>query len=305
MPSMVIKRKQKLKKADQPISSREEASSCPQSSEKRSEGKEVSLKKDKQAKASRGFGRRIVAGVLVALFIMLILVGAAFSWNRWFRYNDAVDFQGEWQAHETTTVVVIDSKAVKLTEDVSYTYVLDTGAKTISFSFGDLQGQGRYYFSADRSQLIIEDGEDYTWFSTLIEDIERSAVQSKNALFDQPQEEVVSGEGITVFDLVSHDSKAKPHKAQSVKKEASADQEDSSQDASSDKAKDSNKADDNQSDKDKKSSKKQNVNNSEDKTKKDSAKKSDGKKGKKDKKKTFSEGYTLPSKTFVVNDRAA
>lgn len=299
---MVIKRKQKLKKADQPVSSQEEASSCPQSFKKRPEDKEVSSKKDKQAQASRGFGRQIVAGVLVALFIMLILIGAAFSWNRWFRYDDTADFQGEWQAHETTTVVVIDSKTVKLTEDVSYAYVLDTGAKTISFSFGDLQGQGRYYFSPDRSQLIIEDGEDYTWLSTLIEDIERSAVQSKNALFDQPQEEVVSGKGVTVFDLVSHDSKAKPHKAKSVKKESSADKENSSKEASSGKTKDSNKAADSQSDKDKKSSGKKNADSSKNKTKKDSSKKSDDKKEKKD---PSSEGYTLPSKTFVVNDRAA
>ena len=110
----------------------------------------------------------IVVGTLLA--IVLLVVGI-FSWDRWLRYDDAAEFQGEWQTHGTTAVVVIDGETIKLAEDVAYAYTLDTGAKTITFKFGNMEGAGRYRFSLDRSQLVITDGDGYSWFSTLTDDI--------------------------------------------------------------------------------------------------------------------------------------
>ena len=97
----------------------------------------------------------VVAGSV--LLVVLLIVGG-FSWDRWLRYDDAAEFQGEWQTHGTTAVVVIDGETIKLTEDVSWSYKLDTDAKTISYTFGNMEGSGRYRFSLDRSQLVISDG---------------------------------------------------------------------------------------------------------------------------------------------------
>ena len=36
-------------------------------------------------------------------------------------------------------VVVIDGETIKLTEDVSWSYTLDTDAKTISYTFGNME----------------------------------------------------------------------------------------------------------------------------------------------------------------------
>ena len=83
------------------------------------------------------------------LLVVLLIVGG-FSWDRWLRYDDAAEFQGEWQTHGTTAVVVIDGETIKLTEDVSWSYKLDTDAKTISYTFGNMEGSGRYR-SLDRS----------------------------------------------------------------------------------------------------------------------------------------------------------
>ena len=128
----------------------------------------------------------VVAGSV--LLVVLLIVGG-FSWDRWLRYDDAAEFQGEWQTHGTTAVVVIDGETIKLTEDVSWSYTLDTDAKTISYTFGNMEGSGRYRFSLD--QLV-------------------------RAIQGQPQEEPQSGAGCTVLDRLSHDAEATPQRGEPV-----------------------------------------------------------------------------------------
>lgn len=139
-------------------------------------------------------------------FSLLIAVAAAvglFSWDRWLRYDDAAEFQGSWQAHGTTGVVVIDGERINLTDDVAYSYRIDPMAKTVSFSFGSLEGQGRYRFSLDRSQLVITEGAGYSWLSTLIDDIGWMADQLTRFAQGQPQVEALPGDGVTVLDRLS------------------------------------------------------------------------------------------------------
>ncbi|MFR1639648.1 MAG: hypothetical protein ACLSVD_11055, partial [Eggerthellaceae bacterium] len=100
--------------------------------------------------------------VIGALACVLVVAAGAFSWDRWLRYDDAAELQGEWQVHGTAATVVIDGEAINITDDVAYPYAIDAGAKTISYAFGNAQGSGRYRFSLDRSQLVIMDGEGYT-----------------------------------------------------------------------------------------------------------------------------------------------
>lgn len=145
------------------------------------------------------------------VFSLLIAVAAAvglFSWDRWLRYDDAAEFQGSWQAHGTTGVVVIDGERINLTDDVAYSYQIDPMAKTVSFSFGSLEGQGRYRFSLDRSQLVITEGAGYSWLSTLIDDIGWMADQLTRFVQGQPQVEALPGDGVTVLDRLSSDATA-------------------------------------------------------------------------------------------------
>ncbi len=140
-----------------------------------------------------------VVAVLVAIAVVVVTVGS-FSWGRWLRYDDAADFQGAWYANGTTSLVTVDGQEIHLTSDVAYGYMLDTGAKTITFTFGDLQGQGRYRFSADRSELVITDGDGFSFWGNLFSDIGWqfgqliTGLQGKEA----PREEVV--DGVTVLD---------------------------------------------------------------------------------------------------------
>ena len=140
-----------------------------------------------------------IVAVLVAIAVVVVTVGS-FSWGRWLRYDDAADFQGAWYANGTTSLVTVDGQEIHLTSDVAYGYTLDTGAKTITFTFGDLQGQGRYRFSADRSELVITDGDGFSFWGNLFSDIGWqfgqliTGLQGKEA----PREEAV--DGVTVLD---------------------------------------------------------------------------------------------------------
>lgn len=140
-----------------------------------------------------------VVAMLVAIAVVVVTVGS-FSWGRWLRYDDVADFQGAWYANGTTSLVTVDGQEIHLTSDVAYGYTLDTGAKTITFTFGDLQGQGRYRFSADRSELVITDGDGFSFWGNLFSDIGWqfgqliTGLQGKEA----PREEAV--DGVTVLD---------------------------------------------------------------------------------------------------------
>ena len=140
-----------------------------------------------------------VVAVLVAIAMVVTMVGS-FSWGRWLRYDDAADFQGAWYANGTTSLVTVDGQEIHLTSDVAYGYTLDTGAKTITFTFGDLQGQGRYRFSVDRSELVITDGDGFSFWGNLFSDIGWQFGQLISGLQGKevPREEVV--DGVTVLD---------------------------------------------------------------------------------------------------------
>lgn len=120
--------------------------------------------------------RRWSRGKVVSLVLSLLLVGlaatavAGFSWLRWFSADDAADIQGTWYLAGTSTPIEITEDRINLTKDVSYRYALDTGDKTIAFTFTNLAGSGCYRFSLDRNQLALVDGS-FTGGDTLGRDI--------------------------------------------------------------------------------------------------------------------------------------
>ncbi|MCL2889435.1 MAG: hypothetical protein FWE65_03310, partial [Eggerthellaceae bacterium] len=103
-------------------------------------------------------GLRLPQLIFLLLLLALVVAAGFFVWNRWFRFDDTQDFQGKWLIAETSNSVAIDHKSIEITADISYSYELDTRKKTVSYSFGSLQGSGIYRFSADRSKLVIIEG---------------------------------------------------------------------------------------------------------------------------------------------------
>ena len=148
--------------------------------------------------------------VALGVLAVLLVAAAGFSWDRWLRYDDARELQGEWQVDGTTRVIVIDGASIKLTDDVAYAYTIDPTAKTIEFTFGTMEGSGRYRFSADRSQLVVTEGSSYSALSTLFEDIGWMWDGLVRFVQGQAPAQPEAGEGITVLARVSHDAAAQP-----------------------------------------------------------------------------------------------
>ncbi|MEY8561454.1 hypothetical protein AALA21_00095 [Eggerthellaceae bacterium 3-80] len=129
--------------------------------------------------------RRKWPWVVGAILVVLIVAVGLFSWNRWYRYDDAQDFLGDWLANDTTSLVVIDGETIRIADDVAYDYTIDSFAKTISYSFGSMKGSGRYWFSEDRQQLVITDGGNYNALTTLIDDVSYDVEQLKRRILGQ------------------------------------------------------------------------------------------------------------------------
>ena len=139
-------------------------------------------------------------GVALAVLAIVVTVVAVFSWGRWARYDDVADFQGMWYANGTTSIVTVDGEKIHLTDDVAYNYMLDTGAKTITFTFGQMEGHGRYRFSVDRSELVITDGNDFTFWGNLFDDIGWQLGQAISSMQGNEIQREAVVDGVTVLD---------------------------------------------------------------------------------------------------------
>ncbi|HAM15848.1 MAG TPA: hypothetical protein DCP91_08340 [Eggerthellaceae bacterium] len=112
---------------------------------------------------------------MVAIVVVCALVVAGFfAWNRWLRYDDHADMQGQWYVVGTIVPVTIEEGGIRLTDDVSYEYSIDEHDKTIQFSFGPMKGQGNYCFSDDRQYLVITDGNEYSAATMSAEELVRT-----------------------------------------------------------------------------------------------------------------------------------
>lgn len=143
--------------------------------------------------------RRWPLRVLLAVIALSVVVVGVFAWDRWLRYDDTSDFQGTWFIDDSAKGVVIDGKAIKLTDNVKFSYQIDPFAKTIAFSFGDKANTGRYRFSADRKQLVVTEGSSFTALSTLFEDIALNWQDLTRAVQGEQPVQPEAGNGITVF----------------------------------------------------------------------------------------------------------
>lgn len=106
------------------------------------------------------------------VLVLVTLIGGVFAWNRWWRFDDVQDIQGEWQVQGSSVSVFFTNDKILLTNTLPYDYKIDPVAKTLTFSFGKFQGSGRYMFRHNRTQLVILDGATFSPVTTLRDDID-------------------------------------------------------------------------------------------------------------------------------------
>lgn len=120
--------------------------------------------------AKRANRKRIIKKLIITVLIVAIVAAVGtFVYLRWFEQDDAQNFTGKWQISGSEGTIEITDTKIILNDEVSYEYALDPTSKTLSFTFGSLEGNARYRLSFDGNQLSITDGE-YDFMSTLIED---------------------------------------------------------------------------------------------------------------------------------------
>lgn len=122
-------------------------------------GEEASKKAASQRPSVAKGGSKKLRIALAALAVVVVLASLAFSWYRWLYGNDALNIRGTWYVNGSDATITITEEEIILSDDVSYTYVLDPAVKSIEYFFSDLSGCGHYRFSLDRGELAIIDGE--------------------------------------------------------------------------------------------------------------------------------------------------
>ena len=135
---------------------------------------------------------------IIAVAALIVIGVAAFAFNRWGRFDDRADIQGTWYVLGTEVPVTIDGDVIRFNEDVAYQYEIDPREKTIKYTFGPMEGQGRYWFSADRKYLVITDGDGYTATSTTVDDLIHAFLDFSTATGGGVVE-LPRGEGIIAF----------------------------------------------------------------------------------------------------------
>lgn len=142
--------------------------------------------------------KRLGLWIAIAVVALIAVAVSLFAWDRWARYDDAADFQGEWHVADSANTVTIDGESIHLTDKEAYAYTMDAGAKTLTFTFSDLSGQARYRFSADRTQVAIQDGE-FGTMDTLASDIAWAWSCLIGTIIGQPSASPSLGEGSLVL----------------------------------------------------------------------------------------------------------
>lgn len=144
----------------------------------------------------------VVAGAVV---LVVVAVVVAFSCWRWTFANDAQDIQGTWCIAGTQKTVDVTADGIKLADDVTYSYTIDEGAKTLSLSFGNMEGEARYRFSLDKQTLALRDGET-TWGNSLSEDISWTIAALGRAIQGEQASPELSGDSTMILTRTPQDS---------------------------------------------------------------------------------------------------
>lgn len=143
--------------------------------------------------------------VVGAVVLVVVAIVVAFSCWRWTFANDAQDIQGTWYIAGTQKTVDVTADGIKLADDVTYSYTIDEGVKTLSLSFGNMEGEARYRFSLDRQALALRDGET-TWGNSLSEDISWTIAALGRAIQGEQASPELSGDSTMVLTRTPQDS---------------------------------------------------------------------------------------------------
>ena len=151
---------------------------------------------------------KMAFAIVAGFVIVAAVVGLIMAWQTFFRYDDELDIQGTWRTENNTMTVVFDGEAVRMPNNLFYNYEMDTWKKTITYTFEDKTGGGRYEFSEDRNTLKIYEGDNAQGGTVLTLVRISDDTDTKPELRGQPAEAEDEQSSETTDDEAAYDEEA-------------------------------------------------------------------------------------------------
>lgn len=133
--------------------------------------RKTSGKSRKSVGAKRFAAWKVVLAIVAFLLVVVVALVTYASLSRWVFVDDAADIKGSWHLSAEPVSVVISDTEMNLADEVSYAYTLDTQAKVINETLGNMKGAARYRFSEDRNSVAIFDDGSSDWLNNAMIDL--------------------------------------------------------------------------------------------------------------------------------------
>lgn len=135
------------------------------------DNRKTSGKPRKSVGAKRFAAWKVVLAIVAFLLVVVVALVTYASLSRWVFVDDVTDIKGSWHLSAEPVSVVISDTEMNLADEVSYTYTMDTQAKVINETLGNMKGAARYRFSEDRNSVAIFDDSSSDWLNNAMIDL--------------------------------------------------------------------------------------------------------------------------------------
>lgn len=135
------------------------------------DNRKTSGKPRKSVGAKRFAAWKVILAIVAFLLVVVVALVTYASLSRWVFVDDVTDIKGSWHLSAEPVSVVISDTEMNLADEVSYTYTMDTQAKVINETLGNMKGAARYRFSEDRNSVAIFDDSSSDWLNNAMIDL--------------------------------------------------------------------------------------------------------------------------------------
>ncbi len=171
-----------------------------------SDNRKASGKLRKSVRPKRLAAWKVVLAIVVFLLVVVVSLVAYASLSRWVFVDDAADIKGSWHLSAEPVSVVISDTEMNLADEVSYAYTMDTQAKVINETLGNMKGAARYRFSEDRNSVAIFDDSSCDWLNNAMIDLRWYVDCALAKVFGGESPDLLGGESGVIMYRAGYDA---------------------------------------------------------------------------------------------------
>lgn len=149
---------------------------------------------------------KIVLAIIVFIAVVVGSLAVYASLSRWVLVDDAKDIKGSWHLSAEPVSVVISDTEIDLAGKATYTYTMDTQAKVITETLGNMEGSSRYRFSEDRNSIAVFDDNSTDWLGNAMVDLRWYVGCLFSSVFGGATPDLLGGESGVVMYRAGYDA---------------------------------------------------------------------------------------------------